>query len=143
MEPALDTMREAVRQQQGTVNRVVGDGIMALFGAPLAQEDHAVRACRAALAMIEEIPRRTNGTVKIRVGLHSGEVLVRGVENDLSVNYDAIGEVPHVAHRMESLAGPNEIRMTAQTFRLAEGHVEARTLGKHPVRGLAQPIEVF
>ena len=103
-------MMEAVHRYEGTVNQVLGDGIMALFGAPLAHEDHAVRACYAALGMqsamqryAEEV-RRTQGLlVQMRVGLHSGEVVVRAIGNDLHMDYSAVGQTTHLAARMEHL----------------------------------------
>ena len=103
----------AVHRYEGTVNQVMGDGIMALFGAPIAHEDHAVRACYAALAMQEAIRRyseevrRGHGVeVQIRVGLNSGEVVVRAIGNDLHMDYSAIGQTTHLAARMEQLAPP-------------------------------------
>src|SRR2546422_897151 len=103
LDPVLEHMMEAVHRYEGTVNQVMGDGIMALFGAPLAHEDHAVRACYAALAMQESIRhysaevRRTHGVeVQIRVGLHSGEVVVRAIGNDLHMDYSAIGQTTHL-----------------------------------------------
>src|SRR5207302_9791003 len=97
LDPVLEHMMAAVHRYEGTVNQVMGDGIMALFGAPLAHEDHAVRACYAALAMqaairhyAEEV-RRTHGlAVQIRVGLHAGDVVVRAIGNDLHMDYSAI-----------------------------------------------------
>ena len=140
----------AVHRYEGTVNQVMGDGIMALFGAPLAHEDHAVRACYAALAMQEAMRRysaevrRTHGVeVQIRVGLNSGEVVVRAIGNDLHMDYSAIGQTTHLAARMEQLATPGSIRLTAETLRLAEGLVQVTALGPVPVKGLAEPVEVF
>ena len=99
----------------------MGDGIMALFGAPIAHEDHAVRACYAALAMqnalreLSERSRRDFGVeVQVRIGIHSGEVVVRAIGNDLTMDYDAIGPTTHLASRMEQLAPPGAIRMTAE-----------------------------
>src|SRR5262245_39515866 len=150
LDPVLERLMAAVHRYEGTVNQVMGDGIMALFGAPLAHEDHAVRACYAALAMQEAIRhysaevRRTHGVeVQIRVGLHSGEVVVRAIGNDLHMDYSAIGQTTHLAARMEQLATPGSIRLTAETLRLAEGLVQVTPLGPVPVRGLADPVEVF
>ena len=110
----------AVHRYEGTVNQVMGDGIMALFGAPMAHEDHAVRACYAALAMQEAMRRyadevrRTHGVaVQIRVGLNSGEVVVRAIGNDLHMDYSAVGQTTHLAARMEQLATPGTILLTA------------------------------
>jgi class 3 adenylate cyclase len=98
LDPVLERMMEAVHHYEGTVNQVMGDGIMALFGAPLAHEDHAVRACYAALRMQETVrryaeeARRAHGvTVRIRVGLNSGEVVVRAIGSDLHMDYTAVG----------------------------------------------------
>jgi class 3 adenylate cyclase len=150
LDPTIEGMMRAVHRYEGTVNKVLGDGIMALFGAPIAHEDHAVRACYAALAMqntlreISEKTRRDFGVeVQVRTGLHSGEVVVRTIGNDLTMDYDAIGQTTHLASRMEQLALPGSIRMTADTLRLAEGLVQVRPLGPIPVKGLVQPIEVF
>src|SRR4029077_3308298 len=103
-------MMEAVHRYEGTVNQVLGDGIMALFGAPLAHEDHAVRACYAALRMQDNVKRyaaevrRSHGIeVQIRVGLNSGEVVVRAIGSDLHMDYTAVGETTHLAARMEQL----------------------------------------
>src|SRR5438045_5729235 len=121
LDAVLERMLEAVHRYEGTVNQVMGDGIMALFGAPLAHEDHAVRACYAALAMqnalrrYSEEVRRTHGVeVQIRVGLNSGEVVVRAIGTDLHMDYSAIGETTHLAARMEQLATPGSIRLTAE-----------------------------
>jgi class 3 adenylate cyclase/tetratricopeptide (TPR) repeat protein len=150
LDPVLQRMMEAVHRYEGTVNQVMGDGIMALFGAPLAHEDHAVRACYAALAMQDalrhysEEVRRTHGVeVQIRVGLNSGEVVVRAIGNDLHMDYSAIGETTHLAARMEQLAPPGTIRLTAATLRLVEGFVRVNALGPVPVKGLIAPVEVF
>src|SRR6266853_1183773 len=150
LDPALHHMMDAVHRFEGTVNQVLGDGIMALFGAPIAHEDHALRACYAALAMqtalqryAEEV-RRTQGLeVQLRVGLNSGEVVVRAIGNDLHMDYSAVGQTTHLAARMEQLATPGTIRLTAMTLRLVEGLVQVQGLGQFPVKGLPAPVEVF
>ena len=150
LDPALQIMMNAVHRYEGTVNQVLGDGIMALFGAPLAHEDHALRACYAALAMqatmrrYAEEMRRTQGLeVQLRVGLNSGEVVVRAIGNDLHMDYSAVGQTTHLAARMEQLAIPGSIRLTAATLRLVEGLVVVQALGPIPVKGLTDPVEVF
>jgi len=150
LDPVLERMMEAVHHYEGTVNQVMGDGIMALFGAPLAHEDHAVRACYAALRMQQSLKRyaddarRLHGVeVQIRVGLNCGEVVVRSVGNDLHMDYTAVGQTTHLAARMEQLAPPGSVRLTAEAMRLAEGYVEVRSLGPIPVKGVHGPIEVF
>src|SRR2546426_1344445 len=128
LDPALHLMMDAVHRYEGTVNQVLGDGIMALFGAPLAHEDHALRACYAALtiqtAMREytETVRRAHGIeMRIRVGLNAGEVVGRAIGNDLHMDYSAVGQTTHLAARMEQLATPGTIHLTAATLRLLEG----------------------
>jgi class 3 adenylate cyclase/tetratricopeptide (TPR) repeat protein len=150
LDPALHIMMEAVHRYEGTVNQVLGDGIMALFGAPVAHEDHAVRACYAALAMqmamrrhTEEVRQSHGLELQIRVGLNSGAVVVRAIGNDLHMDYSAVGQTTHLAARMEQLATPGSIRLTAATLRLAEGLVQVNSLGRFPVKGLADPVEVF
>jgi class 3 adenylate cyclase len=150
LDPVLERMIAAVHRYEGTVNQVMGDGIMALFGAPLAHEDHAVRACYAALTMQDALRRystevrRTHGVeVQIRVGLNSGEVVVRAIGNDLHMDYSAIGQTTHLAARMEQLAPPGTIRLTSDTLRLAEGFVQVTPLGPVPVKGLPAPVEVY
>jgi predicted ATPase/class 3 adenylate cyclase len=150
LDPALRHMMDAVHRFEGTVNQVLGDGIMALFGAPVAHEDHAVRACYAALAMqaamrryAEEVRRAHGLEMPARVGLNSGEVVVRAIGNDLHMDYSAVGQTTHLAARMEQLATPGSIRLTAATLRLAEGLVQVNALGRFPVKGLADPVEVF
>jgi class 3 adenylate cyclase/tetratricopeptide (TPR) repeat protein len=150
LDPVLEHMMEAVHRYEGTVNQVMGDGIMALFGAPLAHEDHAVRACYAALAMQQAIRRytveirREHGIeVQVRVGLNSGEVVVRAIGSDLRMDYSAVGQTTHLAARMEQLATPGSTRLTAETLRLAEGFVEVVPIGPVPVKGMVSPVEVF
>jgi class 3 adenylate cyclase len=150
LDPVLERMIEAVHRYEGTVNQVMGDGIMALFGAPLAHEDHAVRACYAALRMQEAIRRYTDEVrrghgveMQVRVGINSGEVVVRSIGNDLRLDYTAVGQTTHLAARMEQLATPGTIRLSAATLALAEGYVEVKSLGLVPVKGLAEPVEVY
>ena len=143
LDPVLERMIEAVHHYEGTVNQVMGDGIMALFGAPIGHEDHAVRACYAALRMqrrvnlyADELQRAGGTPVYIRVGLNSGEVVVRSIGSDLHMDYTAVGQTTHLAARMEQLATPGAIRLTADTLRLAEGYVEVKSLGPVPVLSL-------
>src|SRR5206468_10509770 len=113
LDPVIERMMEAVHRYEGTVNQMMGDGIMALFGAPLAHEDHAVRACYAALRMqdsvrryADEVRRREGVLPQIRVGLNSGEVVVRSIGSDLRMDYTAVGQTTHLAARMEQSAAP-------------------------------------
>src|SRR3989442_6668342 len=150
LDPILNLMMEAVHRYEGTVNQVMSDGIMALFGAPLALEDHAVRACYAALRMQETVKkyadevRRVEGIpVRIRVGLNSGEVVVRSIGSDLHMDYTAVGQTTHLAARMEQLASPETIVLTPTTLALAEGFVEVKSLELTPVKGLNEPVEMY
>src|SRR5262249_37509310 len=150
LDPVLERMMDAVHHYEGTVNEVHGDGIMALFGAPIAHEDHAVRACYAALRMQEAVKRfavevlpREGLLVQIRVGVSSGEVVVRSIGSDLRMDYSAVGRTTHLAARMEQLATPGGIQLTTETRRLAEGLVEVNPLGPVPIKGLTEPVEVF
>src|SRR5712664_1439031 len=150
LDPALHVMMDAVHRYEGTVNQVLGDGIMALFGAPVAHEDHAVRACYTALAMqaamrryAEEVRRFHGLEMQARVGLNSGEVVVRAIGNDLHMDYSAVGQTTHLAARMEQLATPGSIRITPAVQRLVEGYVQVKALGHMPIKGLRDPLEVF
>jgi class 3 adenylate cyclase len=150
LDPVLERMIEAVHRYEGTVNQVMGDGIMALFGAPIAHEDHAVRACYAALRMQEivthygdELQRSHGVPVQIRVGLNAGEVVVRAIDSSLHMDYTAVGQTTHLAARMEQIAKPGSVLTTGETLRLAEGFVQVNALGPVAVKGLADPVEVF
>jgi class 3 adenylate cyclase len=150
LDPVLERMMEAVHRYEGTVNQVMGDGIMALFGAPLAHEDHAVRACYAALRMqasvkqyAEEVHRTEGVPIQIRVGLNSGEVVVRSIGSDLHMDYTAVGQTTHVAARMEQMATAGAILIPPETLTLVEGYVMVKPLGAMPVKGLEVPIEVY
>ncbi len=150
LDPVLERMMAAVHRYEGTVNQVMGDGIMALFGAPIAHEDHAVRACYAALTMQASVKQyagdvqRTRGVpIQIRVGLNSGEVVVRSIGSDLHMDYTAVGQTTHLAARMEQMAMPDSILITADTLRLAEGYVQVGALGPVPIKGLQEPSEVY
>ena len=130
LDPVLERMMEAVHRYEGTVNQVMGDGIMALFGAPVAHEDHGVRACYAALRMQEAVKRYAEGVqrtvgvpISIRVGVNSGEVVVRSIGSDLHMDYTAVGQSTHLAARMEQMAMPGSILITARS---------QRTTGRRP-----------
>jgi class 3 adenylate cyclase len=150
LDPVLEHMMEAVHRYEGTVNQVMGDGIMALFGAPLAHEDHAIRACYAALRMqqsvrtyADEVLRSHGVPVQLRIGLNSGEVVVRTIGSDLRMDYTAVGQTTHLAARMEQLATPGTILLTSRTLNLAEGYVSVAARGPVPVKGLNEPLDVY
>jgi class 3 adenylate cyclase/tetratricopeptide (TPR) repeat protein len=150
LDPILELMMEAVHRYEGTVNQVMGDGIMALFGAPLAHEDHAARACYAALRMqeaisqcAEDVLRQEGVRIQIRIGLNSGEVVVRSIGSDLHMDYTAVGQTTHLAARMEQLAAPGTALLSSETLRLAVGFVQVKPVGLVNVKGLAEPVEVY
>ena len=137
-------MMAAVHRYEGTVNQVMGDGIMALFGAPIAHEDHAVRACYAALAMqdavqqyAEEVRRAHGLAVQMRVGLNSGEVVVRAIGNDLHMDYSAVGQTTHLAARMEQLATPGSILHDRRDPAAGRGLGAGHGAGAGPGQGAA------
>ena len=150
LDPALHAMMDAVHRYEGTVNQVLGDGIMVLFGAPIAHEDHALRACYAALAMqaalhdYAEVVRRTHGlALQCRIGLNAGDVVVRTIHNDLHMDYSAVGLTTHLAARLEQAAPPGTILLATATVRLVEGLVRVKAWGPVPIQGLAEPVEVW
>ncbi|HEX9748129.1 MAG TPA: AAA family ATPase [Methylomirabilota bacterium] len=150
LDPVLGVMMEAVHRYEGTVNQVLGDGVMAIFGAPVAHENHAVRAAYAALRMHEEVHRlardlrRAEGVdVQIRVGLNSGEVVVRAIDNDLHMDYSAVGQTTYLAAQMERLARPGSTLLAPATRRLTEGFLAVTGLGPVPIKSIADPVEVY
>ena len=149
LNPVLERMIEAVQFYGGTLYSVRGDGIMALFGAPLALEDHAVRGCYAGLRMQEFVTRQAEElqcshgvSVKIRVGLASGEIVGQTVSNDPNRDNNVVGRTAWLASRMEQMATPGSIFATMETFNLAEGYVAMKPLGLVPVKGLPVPVQV-
>jgi len=150
LDPVLVSLVRSVNAFGGTVNRTNGDGLMALFGAPIAYEDHALRAASASLAMLQAVRELTREPdwkagvqVQVRIGLNSGEVVLRASISGLQSDYSAIGETAHVASRVEQLAQPGTIALTAQTLKLLAGQVDVAPLGPFDVKGLAQPIELY
>lgn len=149
-DPVLERMIEAVHRYEGTVNRVMGDGVLALFGAPIAHEDHAVRACYAGLQMqdtvarySDEIQRTDSIPVAIRVGLNSGEIVVCSIGNDLHMDYTVVGQTVNLAARLEQIAQPGSVIATHQTYQLAEGFVSMRPLGPTRLKGVAEPVQIY
>ncbi|NVK43571.1 MAG: AAA family ATPase [Oceanospirillaceae bacterium] len=151
IDPVLTLMMEAVHHYEGYVAKSLGDGILALFGAPIGHEDHPQRALYAALRMQQSMRRYAGGlsreedsALKIRVGVNTGEVVVRSVRTeDLQVDYDPVGPSIHLASRMESIAAPGSIVVSGSTFRLVQGYFEFRALGAMPVKGLNSPVNAY
>jgi class 3 adenylate cyclase/tetratricopeptide (TPR) repeat protein len=143
LQPVLDLMNKAVVRYDGVVNKSQGDGVMALFGAPQPHEDHAVRGCLAALAMQDGVKRFADPDLQIRVGVHTGEVVVQAIEHGLYQTYDAAGANVHLANRLEQLAGAGEILISKDTYTAAKQFVEVESLGPQTIRGIATSIEIF
>ncbi|MGY2487947.1 adenylate/guanylate cyclase domain-containing protein [Cupriavidus sp. CP313] len=151
IDPVLALMMEAVHHYEGYVAKSMGDGILALFGAPIANEDHPQRALLAALRMQEAMRRYADGVrlaqgiaLQIRVGINSGEVVVRTIRiKDLHTDYDPVGNSIHIASRMESIAVPGSIVASEHTRNLTEGYFAFKALGETPIKGLPRPLEVF
>lgn len=143
LKPALDAMTTSVHRYGGVVNKLLGDGVMALFGAPNGQEDHAIRASLAALAVREAFVPLGAAGLQVRMGLHSGEVVTGTTTNDISFTYDVSGRTVHLASRIEHVEDGPGIFMTGNTYRAARTFIEARSIGMTAIRGFAEPIEVF
>ncbi|MGA2290750.1 AAA family ATPase [Bradyrhizobium sp.] len=143
LEPVLNLMKDAVHRYDGIVNKVQGDGVMALFGAPRPHEDHAVRGCLAALAMQDAVARLEDPGMQIRVGLHTGEVVVQTIENSIYQTYDAAGANVHLAKRMEQMADEGCIFITRDTYAGAKQFIEVVPQGMQTIRGIAAPVETF
>jgi class 3 adenylate cyclase/tetratricopeptide (TPR) repeat protein len=146
----FEILTDGVHRFEGTVNQYTGDGIMALFGAPIAHEDHAQRACYAALHLRDELRhyadevRRTHGlSFSVRTGLNSGEVVVGKIGDDLRMDYTAQGHVVGLGARMQELAEPGRVYLTAHTMNLVSGYFELRNLGSLRVKGLRDPMQAF
>jgi len=151
IDPALQLMMDAVHRYEGYVAQSTGDGIFALFGAPIAHEDHPQRALYAALLMQEAIGSYTGKlrlekgiTIHIRVGLNTGEVVLRSIrKDDLHADYAPVGHSTGLAARMESIAAPGTIVVSEYTHKLTEGYFQFRALGPTKVKGVSEPVEVY
>jgi class 3 adenylate cyclase/tetratricopeptide (TPR) repeat protein len=143
LQPILELMNEAVVRYDGVVNKSQGDGIMALFGAPQPHEDHAVRGCLAALAMQDGATRIGDPDLQIRVGVHTGEVVVQAIEHGMYQTYDAAGANAHLANRLEQLADAGTILISKETYNAAKQFVEVEPLGLQTIRGIAAPIDIL
>jgi adenylate cyclase len=143
LRPVLDLMNKAVARYDGVVNKSQGDGVMALFGAPRPHEDHAVRACLSALAMQDEITHLADPDIQVRVGVHTGEVVVQAIQHGIYQTYDAAGANVHLANRIEHLADPGTILISKETYAAAKQYVDVEPLGPTTVRGIEAPVELF
>ncbi|WP_454743014.1 adenylate/guanylate cyclase domain-containing protein [Cupriavidus necator] len=151
IDPVVALMMEAVHHYEGYVAKSLGDGILALFGAPIAHEDHPLRALYAALRMQGTMRRHGDRVrleqgvpLQIRVGVHTGEVVVRSIrKDDLRADYDPVGHTIHIASRMEGVATPSSILVSESTYRLTEGYFEFKGLGTTHVKGIREPLAVY
>jgi len=150
MDGCFKVLMDQIHRYEGTIDKFTGDGVMALFGAPLAHEDHAQRACYAALAiqkaMVEygkQVEKECGVEFRMRVGIDSGQVIVGSVGNDLKMDYTAIGDPVNLASRMEGLAEPSTVYVTSDTYRLTEGFFHFEALGKVSVKGKKEPVEAY
>lgn len=139
---AMKAMSEAVHNYGGTVNRTMGDGVMALFGAPKALENHAQLACQAGLAIIARVAEAAP-ELQVRVGINSGHVLARLVDTDIGQDYDAIGPAVHLAARLEQLAAPGNVCIGADTVAFARGYLQFKEIPPQTVKGYDQPVECY
>jgi len=151
IDPVVTLMMDSVHHYEGYVAKFLGDGILALFGAPIAHEDHALRALYAALRMQEAMRRHSDRVrleqgipLQIRVGIHSGEVVVRSIrKDDLHTDYDPVGHTIHIASRMEGVATPASILISESTYKLAQGYFEFKALGTTHVKGVREALAVY
>jgi len=151
IDPVVALMMEAVHHYEGYVAKSLGDGILALFGAPIAHEDHPLRALYAALRMQEAMRRHVDRVrleqgipLQIRVGVHTGEVVVRSIrKDDLRTDYDPVGHTIHIASRMEGVATPSSILVSESTHKLTEGYFEFKALGTMHLKGVREPLAVY
>ncbi|WP_116323221.1 AAA family ATPase [Cupriavidus sp. P-10] len=149
--PIVELMMDAVHYYEGFVAKSLGDGILALFGAPIAHEDHPQRALYAALHMQEAMRRHSGRTrldrgmpLQIRVGVHTGEVMVRSIrKDDLHTDYDPVGHTIHIAARLEAMATPSSILVSEATHKLTEGYFAFKALGATQIKGVPEPLAVY
>ena len=150
MDGCFKILMDEIHRYEGTINQFTGDGVMALFGAPVAHEDHAQRACHAALSIQRAIAEygkdlKNNRGVefKMRIGLNSGPVIVGSIGDDLRMDYTAVGDTTNLAARMESMAKPGTILGTGNTHKLTRDFFEFEPLGKVQVKGKEEPVETY
>jgi class 3 adenylate cyclase/tetratricopeptide (TPR) repeat protein len=143
LEPALTAMRAAVRQFGGIVSKELGDGLAAVFGAPIADDNHAPLACHAAIELVRRVEGLGDSGLKVRVGLHSGVVVAYVVASEFSKVYEIGGAAQHLAARLEAEADPGQIYASEACQKLAEGHVQFDFLGPKPLKGFSEAVPVY
>ena len=150
MDRCFHILLEGVHRFEGTVNQFTGDGIMALFGAPIAHEDHPRRAVQAALEMQaalsaygQELYRQQGIDLKLRIGVNTGEVVVAAIGDNLRMDYTAQGLTTNLAARLEAMAPPGGVLISEQTYRHIEAYFNCQDLGAIQVKGRSQPVHVY
>ena len=150
MDGCFKILMDEIHRYEGTINQFTGDGVMALFGAPVAHEDHGQRACHAALSIQkaiegygEKISAQHGAEFKMRIGLNSGPVVVGSIGDDLRMDYTAVGDTTNLASRMQGLASRGSVLVSAHTHRLARDFFEFKSLGEIPVKGKEKPQEAY
>jgi class 3 adenylate cyclase/tetratricopeptide (TPR) repeat protein len=150
MDGCFNILMDNIHKYEGTIDKFTGDGVMALFGAPVAHEDHAQRACYAALAMQialleygEKVKKECGVDFKMRVGLNSGPVIVGSIGNDLRMDYTALGDTVNLASRMQTMAEPGAILVSQDTHKMARDFFKFKSLGKVQVKGKEEPVEAY
>ncbi|AJA65945.1 MULTISPECIES: ATP-binding protein [Bradyrhizobium] len=143
LEPALAAMRGAVRQFGGIVSKELGDGLAAVFGAPIADDNHAPLACHAAIELVRRVGSLGDPGLQVRVGLHSGHVVAYMVASEFSKVYEIGGAAQHLAARLEAAAEANQIYVSEACQELADGHVRFEFLGRKVLRGFGEPQPVY
>ena len=150
MDGCFKILMDEIHRYEGTINQFTGDGVMALFGAPVAHEDHAQRGCRSALAIQkamdeygQKIERDCNIEFKLRIGLNSGPVIVGAIGDDLRMDYTAVGDTTNLAMRMESMAEPGAVQISETTYRLVEAYFDCEDLGSGLIKGKEEPQRAF
>jgi len=149
LERFFQILADGIHRFEGTINQFTGDGVMALFGAPIAHEDHARRGCHAALHLTEALRDYAAALAKrgldfaVRMGLNSGEVVLGRIGDDLRMDYTAVGHTVGLAARMEEIASPGTTYLTEHTARLVEGFFALRSHGAPPMKGVSTPVEVY
>jgi class 3 adenylate cyclase len=152
MDHVYEILIHKVHDYEGTVNEMTGDGIVALFGAPIALEDAPQRAIRSSLAIHREMARFSDRIkqerkgmprLRMRIGIHTGPVVVGTLGNDLRVEFKAVGDTVNLASRMQELAEPGTIYISEETFKLTEGLFRFEALGEKAVKGKEEPVKVY
>jgi len=150
MDGCFKILMDEIHRYEGTINQFTGDGVMALFGAPVAHEDHAQRACHAALSIQKsledynyKIEKEFGVEFKIRLGINSGPVIVGSIGDDLRMDYTAVGDTTNLAARMESIAEPGATLVSKNTYKSAKNYFDFESLGMVEVKGKTEPQEVY